>query len=331
MAGIFLTGGTGYLGGNLARRLGSEGEEVVILARKPEQVPGLPRGPCIRIARGDVTDIASLREGMKGCDRAIHAAAHVRAWDADPGRFEAVNVGGLTNFLQAGREAGIAKMIYTSSFIALGPTDGATADEDWEIPHRRFNNAYERTKAAADSLARREAKEGTPLVILYPGVIYGPGRITAGNLIGRTIQDFLNRRVPGILGNGDRRFCYAYVENVVDGHVAALSRAGPGERYILGGENRTTRELFAELERITGIPAPRRRIPYWAAGLAGRAQRWRARLTGRDPEITDEVVKIYRHEWAYHSGRAEARLGYRITPFGEGLASTVAGLREPPE
>ncbi len=326
MGSVFLTGGTGYLGAGLAAGLAAAGEEVVALVRDPGRATGLPEG--VRVVPGDVTDPGSVRRGIRGCDRAIHAAAHVRAWDRDPGRFEAVNVGGLLHVLRAAEEAGLSRVLYTSSFIALGPTDGSVADEDWIPPRRRFHNLYEKTKALADEVARREARRGAPLVIVYPGVIYGPGPMTAGNLVGKTIQNFLSGRIPGVLGEGDRRFCYAYLPDVVRGHLLALRAAGGGERFILGGENRTLREIFQELERITGVAAPRRKVPYSLAKAAGRLQRWKAFLTGIQPDITDEIVEIYRHEWAYSSRRAEERLAYRITPLATGLEETVRSLRE---
>ena len=326
MGSIFVTGGTGYLGSNLVARLLEEGEELVMLTRNP---PGdrLPP-PSVRWVRGDVQDMESLRRGLAGCDRVFHAAAHVRMWDPDPTRFEAINVGGLKNLLRAAEEAGVSRLVYTSSFIALGPTDGAVGDEDWEPPGRTYYNEYERTKAIADRLAREEARRGAPLVILYPGVVYGPGPATAGNLVGKTVADFLSRRLPGLLGEGDRRFCYALADDVVKGHLQAMRRAKDGDRFILGGENRTMVELFTLLEGITSLPAPRRKVPYWLAGMAGRAQRWRARLTGIQPEITDEVVHIYRHEWAYSSRRAQQALDYSITPLAQGLEDTVRFLRQ---
>jgi len=325
MAGVFVTGGTGYLGASLVAALAAAGEEVVTLVRDPGRAATFPPG--VRPVPGDVTDLDSVRRGMIGCDRALHAAAHVRSWDRNPARFEAVNVGGLIHVLQAARDAGLSRVLYTSSFIALGPTDGQVADEDWSLPRRRHHNLYEKTKAMADEVARAEARKGAPLVILYPGVIYGPGPATAGNLVGKTILDFIAGKIPGILGEGDRRFCYAYVGDVVKGHLSALRAARDGERFILGGENRTLREIFQELERITGVGAPRRHIPYGVAKMVGRFHRWRAALTGKEPEITDEVVEIYRHEWAYSSRRAENRLDYRITPLRTGLEATVRGLR----
>ena len=326
MGSIFVTGGTGYLGSNLVRKLIEAGEDLVLLARKqPGEVSPHLR---VRIVLGDVQDPESLRRGMAGCDRVFHAAAHVRMWDRDPGRFEAINIGGLRNVLRAAEEGGISRIVYTSSFIALGPTDGAIGDEDWDPPDRTCFNEYERTKAAADRLAREEASRGAPLVILYPGVVYGPGPVTPGNLVGKTVSDFQSRRLPGLLGAGDRRFCYALAGDVVQGHLQAMRHAKDGDRFILGGENRTMLELFSLLEKLTSQPAPRRKVPYWAAEMAGWAQRWRARFTGIEPEITDEVVRIYRHEWAYSSQRAQRALGYSITPFARGLEETVRFLRQ---
>lgn len=318
---VLLTGGTGFLGGRVGRALMEAGHGVVALVR-----PGSPRKAPegAEVAEGDVTDAASVREAARGCDAALHAAALVKNWARDPGMFDAINVGGLKNVLASG----VPRVIYTSSFIALGPTDGAVADESWTLSGRRPHNDYERTKALALEEARRAARGGANVVTLFPGVVYGPGVLTDGGLVTKTIRDFMERKIPGILGAGDRRICYAYIDDVARGHVLAVDKARAGEEFILGGENRTLMELLGLLQEITGTAAPARKIPYAVAGFAGWLQRMRANLTGKEPEITDEVVAIYKREWAYDSGRAEAGLGYTITPLEEGLRRTVAWLRE---
>jgi len=318
---ILLTGGTGFLGGRVGRVLLDAGHAVAALVR-----PGSPRKAPegAEVIEGDVADAAAVKRAAEGCDAAVHSAALVKNWVRDRGRFDAVNVGGLLNVLASG----VPRIIYTSSFIALGPTDGAVADERWKIPARVHHNDYERTKALALAEARRAAKGGANIVTLFPGVVYGPGTLTDGGLVTKTVKDFMERKVPGILGKGDRRFCYAYIDDVARGHLLAMEKGRPGGEYILGGENRTLIELMAILTRITGTPPPKRKIPYAVASLAGRVQKMIANVTGKEPEITEEVVAIYKREWAYDSGRAVADLGYTMTPFEEGLRRTVAWLRE---
>jgi farnesol dehydrogenase len=321
---VFITGGTGFLGLRLCERLAQSGHDVVALVR-----PGPPRDALtanVRRTEGDVTDLESLVKGSAGCEAIIHSAALVKMWVPDRNTFDRVNVGGLSNILESARRVGAKKIIYTSSFIGLGPTDGRVADESQVHAPTGHHNDYERTKAAADLLARAGAARGAPLVTLYPGVVYGAGALTDGSLMTRTIRDFMNRRIPGYLGSGEQRICYAFMDDVVEGHLLALERAPLGARYILGGENVTYRELYSLLSQLTGVRAPRRHLPFWLMGLMGRALRYQARLTGREPFITDEVIEIYRHDWAYSSARAVAELGYRITPLAEGLRRTVDWL-----
>jgi farnesol dehydrogenase len=277
--------------------------------------------------QGDVTDPDAFRRAAEGCQAIVHAAAHVKVWDRDKRRFAEVNVGGLRHAADAATSAG-AVLVYISSFIALGPTDGRVFDEETPRAAGDAHNQYEKTKWEADVLARRLAAEGRAVVRLYPGVVYGPGALTAGNHVAQVLVQHASGKLPGLLGPGDRRQCFAYVEDVADGVASALERARPGSAYILGGENRTVTELFDAFRVATGIPVPKRHIPYAVAGLVGRAQRLWAELTGHEPQLTDEVVEIYRHEWAYSSARAERELGYRITPFGEGIARTAAWLQE---
>ncbi len=322
---VLITGVTGYLGGRVAERLAAAGHEVRGLVRDPARWKRRPEGA--DAFAGDVTDAAAFARAAEGCAAVVHAAALVKNWVRDRGEFDRVNLGGFRNAVLGARAAG-AKLLYTSSFIALGPTDGATFDEDTPRASVRFHNDYERTKWAADQAARRLALDGFPIVRLYPGVVYGPGELTAGNHVVELLLQHARGRLAGYLGGGDLRQCFAYVDDVAAGFATALERAAPGSGYVLGGENRTARELFAALEEATGIAPPRRSVPFWVAGLIGKLERWRAWLTSVPPGLTDEIVEVYRHEWAYSSARAERDLGYRITPLREGIARTAAWLRE---
>jgi len=322
---VLVTGVTGFLGGRVAMRLATAGHEVRGFVRDPSRWADCPKGA--ETVVGDVLDADDLRLAASGCDAVVHCAAMVKEWAKDKTEFDRVNVGGLRHVLDAAKAAN-ARVFYTSSFIALGPTDGATFDEDTPRAPGAPHNDYERTKIAADRVAREAADDGFPIVRLYPGVVYGPGSITAGNHVVKNLILHARGKVPGLLGAGDRRLSFAYVEDVASGFAAALARAKDGSAYILGGDNKTLVDLFAAFQAETGIASPKMKIPYVLARIAGRLERWRAELFGVEPEVTDEVVRIYAHEWAYTSARAEAELGYRITPLGEGVAKTVAWLRE---
>ena len=322
---VLVTGVSGFLGGSVARRLARGGHQVRGFVRDPARWERPPEGA--ETAVGDVTDPAAVARAVEGCAVVVHAAALVKMWARDRREFDRVNVHGLRLAIDAAGRAG-ARLVYVSSFVALGPTDGAVGDERAPREDTEFHNDYERTKWVADRLARHHAAEGMALVRVYPGVVFGPGPLTAGNHVVRLLLDHAAGKLPGYLGAGNLRQCFAFVDDVADGIVAAVERAQPGSGYLLGGENRTARELFGAFERASGIAPPRRRIPFAVAALIGRVQRWRANLFGVEPELTDEVVGVYRHEWAYSSDLAERELGYRITPFDAAVERTVAWLRD---
>ena len=322
---VFLTGGTGFLGKNVARSLAGHGHALRLLAREGSNLDGLPRD--VELVKGDVTDLDSLRRGSEGCGAFVHMAALVKMWVPDRSRFEAVNVGGLRNALEAAKEAG-ARLMYTSSFIAVGPAGPEPADESQIHPGDLFRNDYERTKARADAVAREAAAAGQDVVLLYPGVVYGPGDLTDGNLVVKMVADHMHGKFPGFIGPGDRLWSYAFVADVAEGHALALERGRAGERYFLCGDNRTLVDLFATLRRVAGVLPPSRHIPYAVASLLGRSLWAWAELTGHPPLLTHEVVGVFREHWAYSSAKAERELGYRRTPLEDGLGRTVDWLRE---
>jgi farnesol dehydrogenase len=321
---VLLTGGTGFLGKSVARALAGSGHALRVLARPSSDLSGLPAG--VEVARGDVTDGGSMTEAASGCDAVLHMAALVKMWVPDRARFDEVNLGGIRNALAAA-EAAKARLVYTSSFIAIGPAGPAPADETRSHDMRRFRNDYERTKAHADSIAREAAAGGRDVVILYPGVVYGPGDMTDGNLVVKMVADHLAGRFPGIVGPGDRLWSYAFVDDVAAAHASALASAQPGSRYFLAGDNVAMTRFFEVLAEVSGTPPPRRHIPYAAASALGYLMYLWAELTGLPPQLTHEVVGVFREHWAYSSERAIRELGYRPTPLREGLRRTVDWLR----
>lgn len=320
---VLLTGGTGFLGKSVARALAARGHEVRLLARPGSNLSLLPPH---ELVRGDVCDANALRRAAEGCQAVMHMAALVKMWVPDRDAFERVNVDGLRHALAAAQGAG-ARLVYTSSFMALGPAGPTPADESRVHPGHSYRNDYERTKARADLLAREAAAAGRDVVLLYPGVVYGPGDRTEGNIVVNMVADHLRGAFPGIIGPGDRLWSYAFVEDVAGGHVAALERGRAGERYLLAGENVSMNDLFGALAEVTGVAPPRRHIPYPAASALGFLLYAWAELTGLPPLLTHEVVGVFREHWAYTSAKAERELGYHATPLREGLRRTVAWLR----
>lgn len=321
---VLLTGGTGFLGKTVAARLLAAGHEARLLVRRGNPRRELPDG--VETAPGDVTDRDSLARAAQGCQAMLHMAALVKMWMPDRGTYDAVNVGGLENALAVASAAGI-RLVYTSSFIAVGPAGPVPVDESRVHPGAGYRNDYERTKALADRVACQAAAAGGDVVIVYPGVVYGPGERTDGNIVSNMIADHFRGAFPGIVGPGDRLWSYSYVDDVAAGHVAALERGRRGERYFLCGENVGMVEFFRTLEKVSGVAAPRRHIPYAAASGLGFALWLWAELTGHPPRLTHEVVGVFREHWAYSSEKAKAELGYRPRSLEEGLARTVTWLR----
>jgi farnesol dehydrogenase len=321
---VLLTGATGFLGKNVAWRLAGAGHSLRLIARATSRLEGLPEDA--EVVRGDVVDLESLKRGAEGCDAIVHMAAMVKMWTTDRSQFDRVNVGGIRNVLEAAEGAG-ARVVYTSSFMALGPAGPVPGDESLVHPGSPRND-YERTKAAADVVAREAAAAGRDIVILYPGVIYGPGDITDGNIVVQMVRDHLAGKFPGIIGPGDRMWSYSFVDDVVDGHLAALERGRAGERYVLAGDNVPMDGLFETLHAVAGVRPPRVHIPYAMATALGYALVGWAELTGHPPLLTHEVVGVFREHWAYSSAKAERELGYRVRPLREGLERTVQWLRD---
>ncbi len=323
---ILITGATGYLGAHVAARLAA-GHAVQALVR-PGKESRLPPG-CRPVA-GDVLDPASIERALDGCEAVVHMAALVKMWARDRGGFDRVNVEGLAAVLRAAEKSSVRRVLYTSTIAALGPTGPETVDETHERTEFDFRTDYERSKWVAEKVAVERARGGAPLVIVYPGVVYGPGAPTQGNLLDQLLREYLAGRLKTRLGRRPTRICYAFVDDVAEGHLLALERGVAGRGYILGGENVTQDELFTLLHELTGIPPPRRAIPFWMAEAAGRGQRAWARMGGAPPAFTDGAIATFRYHWAYSSSRAIGEIGYRVTALREGLRRTLQALRREP-
>jgi farnesol dehydrogenase len=313
---VLVTGGTGYLGRAVVGALLASGHDVVLYGRTAS-ASGLPAAAI----DGDIRDAARLCDAAKGCGAMLHSAALVATWTRRSRDFDDVNVGGLRAVLDAAGRNGIRRVLYTSSFLAIPPA-GLDVAPEW--------NDYQRTKAAADTLADAAVRQGSPIVRLYPGVIYGPGAATEGNLVGRMVADHLAGRLPGVIG-GDRIWSFSFVEDVAAAHVAALEAGTPGARYLLGGVDAPQMRVFDIVQKLTGRPRPRR-IPGWLASLAAFAAELTAAWFRRTPLLTTGTLEILLRDWPLGHARATVELGYRVTPLEEGVArvvKTVLAARAP--
>ncbi|MEO8501246.1 MAG: NAD-dependent epimerase/dehydratase family protein [Vicinamibacteria bacterium] len=321
---VLVTGGAGFLGRNVVRALLAEGYDLVLLVRGGRR-KGLPEEATV--IDGDVRDATIFETAAEGCRAILHAAAMVKLWSPRSSDFDDVNVGGIRNAIAAARAHGI-RLVYTSSFMAVGPTPVTPVDESHDHPGPPYHNDYERTKALADGIAREYARAGGDIVILYPGVVYGPGELTDGNIVAKMLADRMNKRLPGIVGPGDRLWSYAFVDDVARGHVTALERGGKGERYLLAGENATLTEVFAAASKRARRDLTPRKLPYGLSRLVGRAIWLWADMTGKSPDLTHQAVGIFEKHWAYRSDKAIRELGYRVRPLEEGIGATVDWLIE---
>lgn len=307
---VLVTGGTGFLGRAVVQALADRGHDLVVFARTASR-SGLP-GTAVD---GDIRDLNALERAAAGCEAIAHAAALVSIWRKRREDFDDVNVGGLRNVLAVASSLRLSRVLYTSSFLALPPQDHTAP---------LMANDYQRTKVLADGIADEAVTRGTPIIRVYPGVIYGPGAATEGNLVGRLIADHLRRRLPGLVGP-EHRWSYAYVDDVAAGHCAALERGQPGAQYVLGGENAPQARVFELVRDLTGRAMPAR-IPFPIADVLGAAEELRVRLFGGTPLLTRGAVEIFRHDWSLDSAGTMRDLGYTITPLTDGVRRTVASL-----
>ncbi len=321
---ILLTGSTGYLGSQIARELVRRRTPFRVLVRDASRLGFQAEGAGCEVVTGDLRDGAALRRAVEGAHGVIHTAGLVRMYVRDRRDFWRVNVQGLQSLLEAAAGAGVERVVYTSSFIALGPSADVSAGEGLRNAGP-YSNEYEETKAQALAWLRAEGFRRYPVMALMPGVIYGPGPATEGNLVGGMIDQYLAGRFPGLLGSGGQRWSFSYNADVVAAHLAALEKGTPGEEYVLGGDNRTLNDLFRVLAEISGVRRPVRHLPFVAGKMVGAVELARAVLFNHRPELTPGVVEVFKHDWVYSSAKAARSLGYRVTPLEEGLKKTLEG------
>ncbi|KAJ6391154.1 hypothetical protein OIU77_025194 [Salix suchowensis] len=331
MKKVVVTGASGFVGGLLCRTLLKQGHSVRALVRRTSDLSGLPSpstGETFELAYGDVTDYWSLLDAFFGCHVIFHAAAAVEPWLPDPSIFFSVNVGGLKNVVQAAKETKtIEKVIYTSSMVALGSTDGYVADESQVHHEKHFYTEYERSKVAADKVASQAAAEGLPIVTLYPGLVYGPGKLTTGNALAKMLIARFTGLLPGYMGCGNDRLSFCHVDDVVGGHIAAMDKGRSGERYLLTGENVSISHVLDLAAIITRTEKPRFSIPLWVIEACGWLSILISHFTGKLPLVSPPSVHVLRHQWEFSCEKARIELDYNPRSLKEGLGELLLWLK----
>ena len=339
----FVTGATGFLGSHVARVLAEQGAELRLLVRPTSDLRNLEGLNADRVI-GDLRDPASMEKVLSGCDALFHVAADYRLWVRDPDEMYRSNVEGTRSLLDAARKQGVRRIVYTSSVATMGftsnhataelrsartgedarPHTSTVADEESPVALADMIGHYKRSKFMAEQVALKAARSGSDVVVVNPTTPIGERDIKP-TPTGRIVVDFLKRKFP------------AYVEtglNLVDatecarGHVQALEKGRSGERYILGGENLTLKQILDRLAAITGLPSPTVKLPYFFALATGVVDEMvTGRLLGREPRATIDAVRMGRKMMFVSSAKAERELGWRTVPVEGALRRSVDWFR----
>jgi dihydroflavonol-4-reductase len=317
----FVTGATGFVGSHVAELLVQQGAELRLLVRKSSRTDNIDFLRAERV-EGDLRDPESLRRGMSGCDAVFHVAADYRLWVRDPQEMYRANVEGTRAVIEAAGLAGVGRVVYTSSVATMGfQSDGTIADEDTPVNLSHMIGHYKRSKFMAEQVALDAGRAGAPVVVVNPTTPIGERDIKP-TPTGRIVVDFLNRNFPAYVDTG---LNLADVREVARGHLLAFSKARPGERYILGGENLTLKQILDLLSVITGIPSPTMQVPHSVAlGFAVFDQFVTGTLRGKEPRATIEAVRMGRKKMFASSAKAERELGYRVIPVEDSLRRAAA-------
>ena len=318
-----VTGANGFVGAHVVRALVACGAHVRALVRSGADRRALDGVDC-EIVIGDLCDYESIERAVRGCTAVFHVAADYRLWVVDEAPMYAANVGGTRNLLAAAKRAGVAKIVHTSTVGALGIGADKVGREDTPVALENMVGPYKRSKFLAEQVALEAAHEGLPVVIVNPSTPIGALDYKP-TPTGRIIVEFLNRRMPAFMETGLNLVC---VEDVARGHLLAGERGRIGEKYILGGENLTLQMMLQRLAAISGLPAPRVKIPYAVAfGFALGAEAVARTVTHRAPRASLTEVRMARKKMFFDSAKARAELGYEAAPIDDGLTRAIEFFR----
>jgi dihydroflavonol-4-reductase len=319
-----VTGATGFVGAAVARALIREGWQVRALARFGSDRRNVQHLP-LEVVEGDLADRASLDRALGQCQALFHVAADYRLGAFDPRQLYQTNVEGTRNILESSRQAGVQRVVYTSSVATVGiPRDGSPGNEDTPVAVADMIGHYKRSKFLAEQVAREAAIGGMSVVIVNPSTPIGPGDVKP-TPTGQMVLDAAAGRMPAYVDTG---LNIVHVDDVAAGHLLAFHRGRPGERYILGGQDLTLRQILTEIAGLVGRKPPTIRLPTGLVFPIAYLAEAISRLTGRPGRITVEGVRMARKRMFFSSDKARRELGYEWRPPTEALRDAIAWLRE---
>lgn len=319
-----VTGGSGFLGSAVVRALIARGARVRALVRATSPRGNLEGLGC-DVVVGDLTDRDSLKQAMKDVRYLFHVAADYRLWARDPSVIVRANVEGTLNLKREALASGVERIVYTSSVAALRVA-GATVpvDETAALTPREAVGAYKRSKTMAErAVEEMILREGLPAIIVNPTTPIGPRDIRP-TPTGRILLDAARGRIPAFVDTG---LNFAHVDDVAEGHLLAFERGRIGERYILGGDNLSLRDLLGTVAGLSGRSAPKMRLPRLPLYPLAAGAEFMARLTGKEPLLTIDGLRMSKYRMFFTSAKAESELGYRSRPYQEGVADALAWFR----
>ena len=316
----FVTGATGFVGSHVARALAAQGADLRLLVRSGSDLRNIQELQAERVM-GDLRDAVSLKKAVAGCDVVFHVAADYRLWVRDPDEMYRSNVEGTKAILEAARESKVRRMVYTSSVATMGfQSNGHLANEESPVSLANMIGPYKRSKYMAEELAIRAGKSGMDVVVVNPTTPVGERDIKP-TPTGRIVVDFLKKKFPAYVDTG---LNLVDVAECAQGHIAALEKGRSGERYILGGENLTLKQILDRLADITGLPSPKIEVPYVVALATGVVdQVVTGYIRNREPRATIDAVRMGRKKMFVSSGKAEQDLGWKTVPVDAALRRAV--------
>jgi dihydroflavonol-4-reductase len=321
----FITGATGFVGSHVASALAEQGAELRLLVRPTSRTDNISSLNA-ETATGDLRDPQSLKTAMDGCEFVFHVAADYRLWVRDPEEMHRVNVGGTRAIIQAARESHVRRVVYCSSVATMGFTEsGDIVNEDTPVSYEDMIGCYKRSKFMAEQVALEAGRSGANVVVVNPTTPIGERDIKP-TPTGRIVVDFMNRKFPAYVDTG---LNLADVKEVARGHLLAMEHASPGQRYILGGENLTLKQILDKLAALTGLPSPTTKVSHTVAmGFAALNEFFVGRLMGKEPRATVEEVRMGRKKMFASSDKAVRELGYKVVPVEGALERAVQWFQE---